>query len=424
MPQVTIDLSRIDEVTNPVYRKYYDDHRRYQVLKGGAGAGKSIFIAQKITYNIVFRSGFNVLALRKVNKNNHNSTFAEICKCIHAWNFDGLFDINHSHGGEEIRCKVNGNKILFRGLDDPEKIKSITFESGDLVCIWVEEASEINEEDFNQLDLRIRGRGAIPKSIILTLNPIDIDSFIKARFFDRPIPEADGFVLETTYKDNLYLDDKYKEVLESYKNTDEYYYMVYVLNQWGVRSSATVFHNLVIEDFDVEERDLSNRRFGMDFGFNHANALEGIGFKDGELYIWWEEYGKHQLNADFIKSVDEANLPKQYTIKADSAEPDKIAEWQNAGYSYCFPTEKGPGSVKRAVDYLKALPKIHIHATRCPNAAREFPRFRYRQLKDGRILDNEFVEIDDDTVAAVRYGVDDLIADVKQSHFFMKRQVT
>jgi phage terminase large subunit len=159
----------------------------------------------------------------------------------------------------------------------------------------------------------------------------------------------------------------------------------------------------------------------MDFGWTHANAMEGIGFRERELYVWWESYAKRMQNADWQRNVASTGLPKQYTIKADSAEPDKIAEWQNNGWENCFAVTKGAGSVKRQVDYLAALPKIHIHAKNCPNAAREFPRFRRRQLKDGTILDNEFVELEDDTVAAVRYAIDDLIADVQHSHFFIKR---
>jgi phage terminase large subunit len=199
---------------------------------------------------------------------------------------------------------------------------------------------------------------------------------------------------------------------------------VYVLNEWGKRSTATVFHNLVVEDFEVREADLSNRRFGMDFGYNHANALMGVGFKDGELYVWYELYAKHQQNADFIEAAKQSELPMDYTIKADSAEPDKIAQWIEAGYDRCHKVEKGPHSVMRQVDYLKALPKIHVHASRCPNAAREFARFSYRQMKDGRILDNEFVEIDDDTVAAVRYAIEDLLIERQHSSgYFIKRRM-
>ncbi len=415
----TVDLREVDTYINPAYQPFLEDYRRFQVFKGGAGAGKSIFCAQKIVYNVLLHPGYNVLALRKVAKDNRNTTYAEIKKGINAWNMGALFDCTTQP--LEIRCKFNGNKIVFFGLDDVEKLKSLTFETGDLVCIWGEEASEFIYDDFHQLNLRLRGTGSIPKHMMLSFNPIDIDSWLKTRFWDRTLDPRDGFLCETTYKDNQYLDEAYKAELEGYRDIDEYYYNVYVLNQWGSRSTATVFHNLVIEDFEFREHDFSNRRLGMDFGWEHPNCLEGIGFKDGELYIWYEQYAKHQKNSEFIEAVEETRLPKGYTIKADSAEPDKIAEWNAAGWSNCFPTDKFPGSVKRQVDYLASLPKIHIHSKLCPQAARTFPRFRRRQLKDGTILDNEFVELDDDPIAATRYSVDDLVGDAVQSHFFMKR---
>jgi phage terminase large subunit len=419
---VTVDLSLIDQVINQCYRQYLEDFRRFQVYKGGAGAGKSVFaVGQRTVFNIIDKPGFNVLVVMKIGKNNHDSTFSEILKCIAAWGFENLFDVNHSRGAEEITCKVNRNKILFRGLDDVQKIKSITFETGDLACIIGEEASEMTEEDCNQLDLRLRGLGKIPKHMILVFNPIDSDSWLKSRFFNEKMDPAKGYICETTYHDNEYIDDEYKAELESYKRIDQYYYMVYALNQWGVRSTATVFHNLSVEDFAFSEADFQNRRFGMDFGYNHANAMVGTGWRDGELYVWWEQYARHQLNDRFIASVDETGLSKQYTVKADSAEPDKIAEWNRAGYTNLFPTYKPPGIVERAVDYLKALPKIHIHKARCPNTAREMAQFRYRQLKDGRVLDREFVEINDDCVAALRYAVDDLVTGNVQGHFFIKR---
>lgn len=415
---VHIDFSDLNLLTNKVYRDYYEDFRRYQIFKGGAGAGKSVYVSDRAIYNTVLLKGYNGLVIRNTGRDNHDSTFAELCKSINKFGLMDIFDINHSWGKEEITCKVNENKIVFRGLDDVEKVKSVTFSTGDLIWIWIEEASEASENDFNQLDLRLRGVSEIPKHLILSFNPIDIDSWIKPRFFDNPISSNDGFILETTYKDNQFLDDVYKKTLENYKNIDENFYNVYVLNKWGSRSTARVFNNIVIEDFDFKEYDFSNRRFGMDFGFNHANALIGTGYKDGELYLWKEFYSKRQLNQDFIKSVEESGLPKDYTIKADSAEPDKIQEWVNAGFSV-YPTNKFPGSLMRGINYLKELPRIHIHKTLCPNAAREFPRMKYRELKDGKVLD-EVVEIDDDTIAAVRYAVDDFITDAGEQHFIIK----
>jgi phage terminase large subunit len=420
---IHIDFSPVDEFINLVYRPFLDDYRRYQILKGGAGAGKSVFISDRIIYNVVLLKGYNVLVIRNVSRDNHDSTFAELQKSISKFGLDDLFEINKSKGAEEIVFKLNKNKIIFRGLDNVEKVKSITFSTGDLVCIWIEEASEINEKEFNQLDLRLRGVGDIPKHVILSFNPIDIDSWLKSRFFDSPLSPNDGYILETTYKDNLYIDDQYKKILEGYESIDYYYYMVYVLNQWGAQTTARIFHNLVIEDFDFKEYDFSNRRMGQDYGFNHANAMLGVGYRDGELFVWYETYCKRKLNSEFIQLVNESGIAKDYIIKGDSAEPGNIREWNLAGYQV-YPCEKFPGSLKQGITYLKNLKKIHIHKTNCPNAAREFPRFKYKELKDGTILD-EPVEIDDDTIAAVRYAVDEFIqygVNENQSHFLKKRK--
>lgn len=415
-----VDFTDFNLFENKAYRKYIDDHRRYQIFKGGAGAGKSVFITDRIIYNIILHKGYNGLVIRQTGVDNHTTTFQELQKSINKLCLTELFNINRSKGAEEISCKLNHNKIIFHGLDNVEKIKSITFETGDLIFVWIEEASEISEDSFNQLDIRLRGISTIKKHLILSFNPIDIDCWIKPRFFDTPIDPKDGFICETTYKDNLFIDDAYKAVLEGYKEKDFYFYQVYVLNQWGSRSTARVFHNVVIEDFDPTERFYQNRRQGLDFGFNHANAFIKVGYRDGELYIYGEVYAKNQLNSNFIAAVDETGTPKDAITKGDSAEPDKIAEWNNAGYQV-FGATKGPGSLMAGVNYLKELPKIHIHKTLCPNAAREFVRFKYRELKDGKILD-EVVEIDDDTIAATRYATEEFHATEAANHYFIKRR--
>lgn len=411
---------RVRSFINKIYLQFLNVFLRYQIFKGGAGAGKSVFIAQKIIYNMRYRRGYNGLVLRNTGRDNHDSTFAELQKAIKQFGWEAYFTINHSRGAEEITCKSNDNKAIFRGLDDVEQIKSVTFKTGDLVFIWIEEASEVREEDFNQLDLRLRGLGDIPKHFYISFNPIDVTSWLKARFFDIPLAYEDGFILETTYKDNAFLDDVYKKILEGYKDKDYYFYQVYVLNQWGARTTARVFQNIVIHEFDTTERLFQNRRQGMDFGFNHANAFIRLGYRDGELYIYGEVWAKNQLNKDFINAVDETMIPKDAIIKADSAEPDKIAEWNLAGYQV-YGATKGPGSLMAGINYLKGLSKIHIHQTLCPNAAREFVRMKYRELKDGKVLE-EVVEIDDDTIAATRYATEEFHATEGSGHFFIKRR--
>jgi phage terminase large subunit len=225
---------------------------------------------------------------------------------------------------------------------------------------------------------------------------------LKKRFFDNVLDKKLGFISQTTYKDNIFIDEAAKAVLENLMNVDYYYYTVYCLGQWGNRSGTKVFFNLSIHDFDFGESLYKNRRGGLDFGFNHAQALIRSGYIDGELYIYREIWKKGMLNKDFISEAEKV-WEKDFPINAESANPDKITEWLNAGYMV-NPVKKGPNSLKMGVDFLKAIPKIHINKTSCPNCANEFDKFKYRQYKDGRISDNEYVEIDDDTVAATRYA--------------------
>lgn len=398
-----IDFSRLYECINPVYHPYIDDFRRIQIFKGGGSAGKSKFIAQRTIYRMIFYPGYNGVCIRNANKSNHSSTFAELCKIINQWGLSGIFKINRSQGNESITCLENGNTAIFRGLDDPEKVKSITLETGDIVWIWVEEASEIDQFSFNQLLIRIRGAGDIPKHIILSFNPIDIDHWIKARFFDNPLPPEDGFICESTHLDNEYLTTADRKTLLDFKNTDYYYYKVYALNQWGSLTQSRVFENIEVYNFDIPEWRLKNVRAGMDFGWNHYQAFIRCGYLKNELYIFSEVVEKETLNTDFIELIKGSGFPLEMPIVGDNEDPGAIEE-NNRGGLTCYPAIKGPGSVDKGVKYLRRLPKIHIHATNCPQAARQFQRFKYREDKHGKIYDGQYVDIDDDTVDATRYA--------------------
>lgn len=205
----------------------HDEAHRYLVLYGGAGSGKSVFAAQRLIVRMMSKKLCNVLVVRKVGDTNRTSTFALLRQVISRWGLYDLFDITDLR----IVCKITGNECIFKGLDDPEKIKSVTFAKGELTDIWIEEASEITEEDFNQLDIRLRGKG-IHGQITLTFNPVNILHWLKKRFFDNKDDRA--VTIKTTYKDNDHLDDDYRRTLEGYKDTDPYYYQVYCLGQWGV----------------------------------------------------------------------------------------------------------------------------------------------------------------------------------------------
>lgn len=235
MPTVNIDLTELPNLTNDKFYPLYGNKSRYLVLMGGGGSGKSVFTAQKIIVRMLTEQKHRILVLRKVAKTLRESVFMELKKVIYQWGLEKLFTIPKGTSSElHITC-INGNEILFAGLDDVEKLKSI---SG-VTSVWMEEASECTPEDFRQLDIRLRGRTLNYKQMMITFNPIDINHWLKKEFFDNPKPNAT--TLHSTYKDNKFLDSEAIAVLEAFRGTDPYFYQVYALGEWGVLGK-TIFN--------------------------------------------------------------------------------------------------------------------------------------------------------------------------------------
>ena len=224
MSLVNIEISK--KVFNDVYLPYLDNEDRFLVLYGGGSSGKSHFIAQRYIYKMLKNKRMNLLVVRATGDTNRTSTFALFKQVISQWKLSQHFKIRESD--MNIKCKLNNNEIIFKGLDDPEKIKSTTFENGELTDVWVEEASETLESDINQLNVRLRG-GTTKKQMILSFNPVDINHWIKKRFID----SKQATVFHTTYKDNNFLSEEDKQALEAFKDIDEYYYQVYCLGSMG-----------------------------------------------------------------------------------------------------------------------------------------------------------------------------------------------
>ena len=373
-----------------------DNTERFTILKGGAGSGKSYSMAQHVFLSLLNKNKKeNWLILRKVANTVKYSTFSLLKGIINKNKAEGFFNINKSD--KSFEC-VSGNKAIMVGLDDPEKIKSIY----DMDKIWMEEASEFSKDDFLQLSLRLRGEGE-KKQYFLSFNPIDQDHWIKDYFFDNKKPDVR--LDHSTYRHNKFLDAEYTRELKRLKEIDEYYYQVYCLGEWGVISEARVFHNLKVHEFDYDESNLENVRYGMDFGFVNASSLISTGYRDNSLYIFDELYYRELTNTELISKVDDSGFDKNNVIIADSAEPDRIKEFRQAGYDISG-SKKGKGSLRNGIDYLKNF-TIHIHSKKCPNAVKEFQEFKQRELKDGTITE-DFVELNDHTIAGVRYGNEDL----------------
>ena len=174
MSEINIRISK--KVFNKAFITYLSNNKRYLIFYGGAGSGKSFFVVERYIYKLLNSKMFNLLVVRATGKSNRDSTFALFKQIINKWKLGQYFKINESD--LRIKCLLNGYEIVFSGLDDVEKLKSITFSKGELTDIWIEEASEILDADFNQLDVRLR-RKVTKKQIVISFNPIDINHWLK-----------------------------------------------------------------------------------------------------------------------------------------------------------------------------------------------------------------------------------------------------
>ena len=269
------------KVFNKAFRHLLDNISRYLILYGGAGSGKSYFIVERYLYKLLNSKKFNLLVVRKTGKSNRDSTFALFKQIIKKWKLNTYFKINESD--LRIKCLLNNHEIVFAGLDDVEKLKSITFSDGELTDIWIEEASEILESDFNQLDVRLRGQGT-KKQIVISFNPIDINHWLKRRFFDKK--DDNVTIFHSTYKDNEFLDDDYKKLLESYKETDEYYYNVYCLGQWGVLGKTVFDARKLSERLQVIPKPLKTGYFTYDYNGLKITNIKWINDRNGYINIY------------------------------------------------------------------------------------------------------------------------------------------
>lgn len=420
---------------NSAFFPYLYSNARIEIFYGGGGSGKSYFLAQRDILRILSNRQENILVMHKVAASHHNTTFSDLCHVIDTWDrkyfnrtLSSKFKINYSKGAEKILCVRTGNEILFGGCKDDnelEKIKGIRATNGPITKIRCEEMTNFTQKDIYQLSIvRLRGETEQRKQFTGSMNPILITHFIKKDYIDNA-PKGTLFyehnntdikaiqnnpnlvVLKTTHIDNKFYGEDERLELLKFKEIDKYYYDVYVLGNWGVLGNI-VFNNYVIEDFDDNEHTLDNVFIGMDYGFEHASAIEVGGYKDNDIYVFKEVYGKKWTNSDLLENAKNelGDLLYQCLITADSAEPDRIEEWSRLGFNI-IGADKGPGSVKYGIDYLCSIPKIHIHGSNCPNLAREIQIYKRREDKDGNAID-DFVKINDDTIAALRYGTESI----------------
>ena len=274
---VNIKISK--KVFNDIYLPYLDNEDRYLLFYGGGSSGKSYFLGERYVYKMLKPQRCNLLIVRQTADTNRRSTFPLMKQVISNWNLGDHFKVNESD--MRIVCKLTGNEIAFAGLDDVEKIKSITFANGELTDIWVEEATETQEADINQLKVRLRG-GKSKKQMVLSFNPVNIQHWIKKHFIDSGL----ATVCFSTYKDNKFLTEDDRKALEDLKYTDEYTYEVYCLGRWGILGKTVFDARAIQKRLEAVPKPVRTGYFKYDYDGLQITNIEWVTDRNGYIKLY------------------------------------------------------------------------------------------------------------------------------------------
>ena len=415
----TLKLNIDTRIFNDVYRPYIDADTRTQIFFGGSSSGKSYFLAQRAILDIV-AGGHNYLIVRKVASTLRRSSYNEITKAISFFKLSDYFDCNKSD--LVITCK-NGYQILFCGMDDPEKVKSITPAKGVLTDVWYEEATEADYEDVKQLEKRLRGVSKVKKRIILSFNPVYKTHWIFTEYFQgrwddskREYKDETLSILKTTYRDNKFLTADDVKALEDEK--DKYYKDVYSEGNWGVLGKV-IFTNW--ETADLRGKQWDRYQNGLDFGFAaDPSALVHCHYerRENTLYVQHAEYFREYTNDLLAPAVK--NIIDNGIVVCDCAAPLNIQELRQRGVN-ATPCTKFKDSVNFGIQWLQKV-RIVIDS-RLRDAINEFTIYKWREDKDGNVLP-EPIDKDNHIIDAIRYALqeemgrpyDSISVEIERSH--------
>ena len=400
------------------YRDFWNFKGRYLVVKGGRGSKKSTTAALKIIYNMMKYPLTNALVVRRFDVTHKDSTYAQLKWAINRLQVSHLWHASKSP--LLLTYLPTGQRILFRGLDDPQSITSITVEHGYLNLVWIEEAYQIKKEsDFDKLDLSIRGdlpRG-MWKQFILTFNPWSEKSWLKSRFYD--VEDPDVLALTTTYECNEFLGNDDRKLFEKMREMYPNRYKVEGSGQWGV-SEGLIYENWRAENFDwksmLYETDSMGwekykQRYGIDFGFTidpTAFIATLVDEKQKKLYVFDCFYNHGMTNRDIFEALKSKGFHKAH-IKADSSEPRTINELQLLGCTNIRGAKKGPDSVRAGIQRLQDY-EIIVHPT-CSDVISELENYYWKLDRQGKVMPVPADDGFDHLMDAMRYATEDIHTD-------------
>ena len=397
----------LPQIIGKGYATYWNYKGRYRVVKGGRGSKKSTTTALWIIYKMMQYPLANTLVIRRIFNTHKDSTYTQlkwasnVLGVSHLWKF--------SKSPLEATYIPTGQKILFRGLDDPMSITSITVEHGHLCWCWFEEAFQImNEDDFNKVDMSIRGE--LPKGyfkqITLSFNPWSEKHWLKKRFFDTK--DEDVLAITTNYTCNEFLGEDDKKLFEKMRINNPRRYNIEGLGNWGI-AEGLVYSNFEELDFNIEDikkRPNIKSAFGLDFGYTNdptAFIASLIDLDNMEIFIFDEHYQKAMSNKDIANMIKYKGYSKE-RIVGDSSEPKSIDDIKRQGIYRLKGARKGKDSILNGIQYIQDF-KIYVHP-KCENTLIELSNYVW-DTKEGNVI-NKPIDDYNHLMDALRYSLEDI----------------
>lgn len=425
-----IDLRGIKTAVNPWAWPLMGEKRRYLVLQGGAGSGKSVFAAQKIIMRCITEPGHHFCCFRKIASSVRMSIWLELKNAIRVTGTEELWVDNKTES--TMTFTPNGSVVRCLGLDDPEKLKSISGMTG----AWLEEATEFFHDDFKQINLRLRGRSKYYKQIIVSFNPINVLHWLKTRFVDQYDRTRDC-VVKTTFLDNTFIDDEYSDELRAYEHTDPYVWKVYGLGDWGHSEGLVYPYPLVLPPGAMPPASaFQTVIYGLDWGYNAPTAVLRLLMHPtpSHIHTWYrtldnppqwlnEIFGQtgttlneelfpklvfvdtvlyeEKLTTPQIKEgIKRGNIKYWEPIYADPAQPGSIQELVDEGYNV-IPAEKGRDSIIGGIRHVKGKKIVTTESN--VEFLKEFSLYHWKQNKEK--MTDEPVDSFNHALDAMRYAL-------------------
>ena len=398
----------LPQIVGKGYKSFWNFKGRYKVVKGSRASKKSKTTALWIIYNMMKYKNANTLVVRKVFRTLKDSCYSDLRWAINRFQVQDYWEFKESP--LEITYKPTGQKILFRGFDDPLKITSISVSVGSLCWCWIEECYELTDETaFNMLDESIRGIVEEPlfKQIIISFNPWNERHWLKSRFFDKV--DDNILALTTNYQCNEWLDDADKKLFEDMKKNNPRRYQVAGLGNWGI-VDGLVYENW--QELEFDWREILNKRqkakavFGLDFGYTNDPAAFFCGILDQEqkeIYVFDEIYQKGMQNTAIYSNIEKLGFKKEIIV-ADSAEPKSIDHLKGLGLYRIKASKKGKDSINAGIQFIQDF-KIFIHP-RCVNFLTEISNYAWDKDKFGKAV-NKPIDDFNHLMDAMRYALED-----------------